>query len=113
MSHIYHLAPAARWESWPSGTPYLPAEYQADGFIHCTAGDELMLNVANTFYRGAEGGFVLLVIAVDRLTSPLVWEQSSDGLAPLFPHIYGPIDVEALVEIRAVRRAEDGTFLSW
>jgi hypothetical protein len=29
---------------------------------------------------------VLLVIAVDRLTSPLVWEQSSDHLAPLFPH---------------------------
>lgn len=113
MSHIYHLAPAARWESWPNDTPYLPAEYQADGFIHCTAGDELMLNVANTFYRSASGRFVLLVIAADRLTSPLVWEQPGDHLAPLFPHIYGPIDAAAIVEVRAVRRAEDGTFLGW
>jgi uncharacterized protein (DUF952 family) len=113
MSNIYHLAPAARWETWPEGAPYLPTEYEADGFIHCTAGDELMLKVANSFYRGAGGNFVLLVIDTDRLTSPLVWEQSTDGLASLFPHIYGLIDSTAIVEIRVVRRAEDGTFLGW
>jgi uncharacterized protein (DUF952 family) len=110
---IYHLAPAARWRDWPSGAPYLPAEYDADSFIHCTAGDGLMLQVANTFYRNAPDDFVLLVIDPDRLTAPLRWERSTDGLAQLFPHIYGPIDRAAIVEVRAVRRRTDGEFLGW
>jgi len=110
---IYHLAPAARWRDWPADAPYLAAEYNADGFVHCTAGDDLMLEVANRFYRDVPGDFVLLVIDADRLTSPLKWEQSTDGLAQLFPHIYGPIDPAAVVEVRAVRRGEQGRFLGW
>jgi uncharacterized protein (DUF952 family) len=110
---IYHLAPAARWHAWPSGEGYLPAEYEADGFVHCTAGDDLMLRVANRFYRDAPGDFVLLEIAPARLTSELRWEASGDDLAPAFPHVYGPIDRAAIVAVRAVRRAPDGAFLGW
>src|SRR5262245_16204497 len=113
MGHIYHLAPAARWETWPAGQAYLPAEYEQDGFVHCTAGDALMLRVANAFYRNAPGGFVLLVIDPERLTSELRWEESTDALAQPFPHIYGPIDREAIVEVRAVRRSVEGEFLGW
>jgi uncharacterized protein (DUF952 family) len=113
MQLIYHLAPAERWHGWPAGTPYLPAEYSADGFVHCTAGEALMLQVANSFYRHAPGDFVMLSIDPGQLTAPLKWEQSTDGLASLFPHIYGPIDQAAIVEVRAVRRAADGEFLGW
>jgi uncharacterized protein (DUF952 family) len=113
MDTIYHLAPAARWHDWPAGTPYLPTEYNADGFVHCTAGDELMLRVANAVYRGVAGDFVLLIIDSRRLTAPLKWERSTDALAAVFPHIYGPIDRAAIVEVRAVNREADGTFLGW
>jgi uncharacterized protein (DUF952 family) len=113
MTPIYHMAPAARWREWPDDTPYLPAEYDAERFIHCTAGDELMLKVANAIYRDAAGDFVLLVIDQARLTSPVKWEASNDGFAPLFPHIYGPIDRAAVVEVRSVRRGRDGEFLGW
>ncbi|HEY3230534.1 MAG TPA: DUF952 domain-containing protein [Roseiflexaceae bacterium] len=113
MDPIYHLAPAARWRDWPAGTPYLPAEYDADGFVHCTAGDELMLTVANHVYRDTPGDFVLLVIDPARLTSPVKWERPGDDLAPLFPHIYGPIDRTAVVEVHQVRRGADGEFLGW
>lgn len=113
MSLIYHLAPAQRWNSWPAERAYLPAEYEADGFIHCTAGDELMIAVANRFYRAAPGDFVLLVIDTERLQAPLRWDAVADGLAPEFPHIYGPIDRAAIVEVRAVRRGADGAFLGW
>jgi uncharacterized protein (DUF952 family) len=113
MDTIYHLAPAVRWHAWPADQSYLPAEYAADGFVHCTAGDELMLRVANAIYRGAPGDFVMLVIDPRCLTAPLRWERSTDGLAAVFPHIYGPIDRGAVVEVRAVSRAADGTFLNW
>ncbi|MEN9936290.1 MAG: hypothetical protein RLZZ387_2869 [Chloroflexota bacterium] len=112
MDVIYHLAPAARWQGWPQGAAYLPAEYEADGFVHCTGGVDLMLRVANTFYREVPGGFVLLAIDPARLSSELRWERPGDDLAPLFPHLYGPIDHEAIVGVSQATRAQDGTFLS-
>ena len=104
---------AARWHAWPNDQPYLPAEYDSDGFIHCTARDALMIAVANRFYPPTAGEYVLLVIDPARLTVPLKWEASGDDLAALFPHIYGPIDRAAVLEVRAVLRAADGEFLGW
>lgn len=121
MSTIFHLAPAERWHKWPAAQSYLPAEYSTDGFVHCTAEYDLMHHVANRFYRGTPGDFVMLVIDPDRLSAPLRWEApvhpdrlaGSDAAAPLFPHIYGPIDRAAVIEVRPVRRAESGEFLGW
>ncbi len=111
MTVIYHLAPADRWTTWPGDTPYVPAEFDTDGFVHCTAGDELMLQVANTVYRDVPGDFVLLVIDVALLASEVRWERpAGPELAPLFPHIYGPIPAAAVVAVRVAQRNGDGTF---
>jgi len=106
---ILHLAPAERWRTWPEGKSYLPDAYADDGFVHCTAGDELMLAVANRFYREVPGAFVALTIDPGLLTPEVRWEASGDELAPLFPHVYGPIDAAAVVGVRPVLRAADGT----
>jgi uncharacterized protein (DUF952 family) len=112
--YVYHLAPAERWRGWPARTPYEPAEHAADGFVHCTAGEELMLAVANRFYRQVPGPFVLLTLDVERLDAPLRWEESpTDDLAPVFPHLYGPINHGAVVSVREAVRAPDGTFQRW
>ena len=109
---IFHMAPAERWTTWPDHEPYVPAEFTADGFVHCTAGEALMARVANTLYRDTPGDFVLLVIDVDALTAPVRWEAPAGAdLAPLFPHIYGPINREAIIEVRRIQRAADGVFL--
>jgi uncharacterized protein (DUF952 family) len=107
------LAPATRWNSWPEGAPYLPADYTADGFVHCSPDDVVMLAVANNFYRDEPGDFVMLLIDPARLSAPLKWERPDDDLAPEFPHIYGPIDRAAVVDVRAVRRGADGEFFGW
>lgn len=111
MNTIYHLVPAERWRAWPTDAPYLPAEYEADGFIHCTRSDELMLQVANRFYRSVSGDFRLLVIDPEKLTAPLRWERPADDLAPLFPHIYGPIDRAAIIGERELLRDTSGDFI--
>lgn len=72
-----------------------------------------MLKVANTFYRQVPGAFVLLVIDSTLLHTPLRWEQSTDQLATMFPHIYGPINREAVLAVRPMIRDADGTFLAW
>jgi uncharacterized protein (DUF952 family) len=114
MTQIYHMVPTARWQTWPSDTPYLPAEYEKDGFVHCTAGDALMLKVANRFYTGVVGDFQLLVIETERLTSELKWEAPTPGdtLAPLFPHIYGPINRDAVIGVRTIQRDAEGRFVA-
>ncbi|CAF3702300.1 unnamed protein product [Rotaria socialis] len=115
MSFIYHLAPATRWYTWSEDKPYLPAEYDKDGFIHCTSGDELMIKVANRFYKGVPGDYVLLVLDITKLkgpASPVKWEEASE-FDSLFPHIYGAIDRNAVVEVRSLQRTDDGTFVGW
>lgn len=114
MSLIYHMVPATRWQTWSPDAPYLPAEYEKDGFVHCTAGDDLMLKVANHFYTNVPGDFGLLVIDTERLTSVLKWESPTPGdtLAPLFPHIYGSINLDAVVAVRTMQRNAEGQFVA-
>lgn len=115
MSLIYHLTPTARWHSWPENQPYLPADFEREGFIHCTSGDELMIKVANQYHQNTPGDHVLLVVDMSKLnesTSPIKWEKSRVfGLD--FPHIYGPINRDAVVEVRTMQRSDDGTFVGW
>lgn len=108
------MALASRWQTWPQNTPYLPEAYADDGFIHCTAGDALMIKVANTFYRSVPGTFVALVVETGLLTSRLEWEAPSpgDALAPSFPHIYGPINLDAIVDVKTMVRDATGTFIA-
>lgn len=102
-----HLVPEAVWTSREPGRPYLPEAYPADGFIHCTDGDEAMISVANRFYRSDERPFLLLGIDLDRTGSPWRFDDPSG----IYPHVYGPIDPTSVFEVRALLRDSDGTFL--
>lgn len=76
-----------------------------EGFIHCSQ-PEQMLEVANRYYQGFPDT-VLLWISPDRVTSEIRWE-SSDGAR--FPHIYGPINLDALISITDLKPDVDGTY---
>jgi uncharacterized protein (DUF952 family) len=116
--YIHHLVPATEYRAVPAGQAYLPAQFAADGFIHCTTEIEVLLHIANTFYQDAPGEFLVLVIDPARLTSPLRYEPPSPTPAAgplvgrLFPHIYGPLNASAVIAVRPAQRAANGTFLS-
>ena len=73
--------PAGR--SWRDGGGYEPPSLAAEGFVHCTGDDDLMLAVANRFYAGA-GDLVVVTLDDARLTSEVRWEAPAhpDGGAP-------------------------------
>jgi uncharacterized protein (DUF952 family) len=103
---VLHLMPAAAWRAWQAGGAYEPVSLAGEGFVHCTAGDQLMLDVANRFYAGADD-VVAVALETDRLTSEVRWEAPAhpDGTAaaddgPRFPHVYGPLDRSAVVGVR-------------
>ena len=105
---IYHLTSAEYFNSLPADQPYLPREFERDGFIHCTKGEERLLLVADTIYRRVPGDFLALVIDERKVASPLKYENVG-GI--LFPHIYGALNRDAIVRTVKMGRREDGTFL--
>jgi uncharacterized protein (DUF952 family) len=102
-----HLVPAAYFDACDPNAPYLPEAFERDGFIHCTDGAENVADVANRYYREDPRLFVVLVIDVAKVSSRVVYE---DDLG-IYPHIYGPLDREAIVRTAPVPRTLDGTFL--
>ena len=101
-----HLVPQAVWDAHDPGVPYLPAAYPVDGFVHCTDGDGLMVEVANRFYRDDPRSFLLLTLDLDRTGSP--WRFDDAGRK--YPHVYGPIDPASVLDARRMVRDPDGTF---
>jgi len=67
------------------------------------------MRVANSFYAG-EHGLVLLAIDPAHLTSELRWEPGTDLPTELFPHIYGPLNVDAVVSVLSLEPGMDGKF---
>ena len=79
-------------------------------FIHLSAPQQVHLP-ANRLYRG-RGDLVLLHIDPARLNSPVCWEPgvTTDPESMLFPHLYGPLPVRAVVGVTPYRPGPDGTF---
>jgi uncharacterized protein (DUF952 family) len=103
-----HLTPAEIWEGQNSTAHYLPEAYAADGFIHCTIGEENLIAVANAFYAGDAREQVVLEIEPSRLTVPVRFEDPGR----IYPHLHGPLNREAVVAVRRVRRGGDGVFVA-
>ena len=102
-----HLVPEAVWDAHDAGAPYLPDAYPDDGFVHCTDGDELMVDVANRFYRDDPRPFLLLTLDLERTGSP--WRFDDAGRQ--YPHVYGPIDPASVLDVRRLARDPDGRFV--
>lgn len=80
------------------------------GFIHLSTPGQVHLP-ANRLYRGRDD-LVLLFIDQALLDSPVRWEPgvATDPEAMLFPHLYGPLPLRAVIRVTAYPPAPDGTF---
>lgn len=104
---IYHMLPAATWDALAPSAAYAAASLAQEGFIHCTAQPAWLLQVANRFYRGEPGPWLILAIDTQALAAPVRWE-AADG--HLFPHVYGPLNRSAIVAVNSFPRGADGEF---
>jgi uncharacterized protein (DUF952 family) len=108
MSIIYHLAPIDYFHAQPPDRPYTPAEFDREGFIHCTTGDEQLVIVANRYYRTDDRAFLVIVIDEDRVMAEIKYEPGKDEV--LYPHIYGALNHSAIVSVLRMPRLPDGSF---
>jgi uncharacterized protein (DUF952 family) len=100
---IFHITFRKDWQAAQAKGEYTTESLHSEGFIHCSNLHQV-LPVAEKFYKG-QSDLVLLMIDPSRLTSTLKWEAPAGGVPPglsagdLFPHIYGPLNLDAVVNV--------------
>ncbi len=92
---IYHIVLPDVWEKFKDEKFYEAESLQTEGFIHCSFAEQIE-TVLNRYYKDTER-VLLLKIETEKLTSELINEPSTGG--EIYPHIYGKINTEAIVEI--------------
>lgn len=93
---ILHLTTRAEWEAARASGRYAPPSLAAEGFIHFSDVTQVA-RVAAARFAGVPD-LVVLCVPVDRLDAPLRYETSDAG-AERFPHLYGPLDVDAVARV--------------
>lgn len=110
---IYHVVPLDDWHTAPE-RPYAPASLAEDGFVHCSPDEATTLAVVNAFYRTGPRPLLALVLDESRLTATCAWEAAAPAPPPgvaegtRFPHVFGPIDRDAVTRVLEVRWDENG-----
>ncbi len=117
MTLIYHILPWADWQAAQAAGSYRAESLAAQGFIHASTRDQVV-RVANAVFRG-QSGLALLVIEPDRLAAPLKFEapvhpasgQPDTAVNEQFPHLYGALNLDAVIRVVDFPTQPDGTFM--
>ena len=88
---IYHIAIHGEWDAQADMPTYVPDRYRKDWFIHCSELQQLE-RVADYNLRG-RSDLLLLEIMPTRLQPETRYQQ---GGREKYPHIYGPINRDAI-----------------
>ena len=102
----YHLTPEEVWVAQAKEDAYRPEAFADEGFIHCTDGEANLLAVANRYYQCDKRPYVVLAVDLDRVAVPVRYEDPDR----IYPHIYGALNRDAVVEVRRAVRLASGSF---
>ena len=105
LERIFHIATAADWrralETGSYTTSTLGVPLEEEGFIHASRRDQVQ-GVFDRYYRGAGEHLVLLTIDPSGLTDAEVRVEAVGD--DTYPHVYGPINRGAVVEVAPLDR---------
>jgi uncharacterized protein (DUF952 family) len=109
---LLHLCSGQDWLRAQARGELRPESLASVGFVHLSTPEQVHLP-ANRIY-GGRTDLVLLHIDPARLDSAVRWEPGTpaDPQTMLFPHLYGPLPADAVVEVVDYRPGPDGTFSS-
>jgi uncharacterized protein (DUF952 family) len=107
---ILHICTRDEWATAQAAGVYTADSLASQGFIHCSTEEQVHVP-ATALFHGRQD-MLLLEIDESRLPKPIVWEEGDpphpDGW--LFPHLYAPVPVTAVVATRTYIPGSDGSF---
>jgi len=92
---IYHITTNADWTAQRDSPTYEAASLATEGFIHLSTSEQVV-GVLERYYRNVPE-LLLLHVDPDKLTAELRYEAATNN--DLFPHLYGPLNRDAVVNI--------------
>jgi uncharacterized protein (DUF952 family) len=103
---IYKICPASAWREAERQGVFLgsPVDLR-DGFIHFSTAAQVEETARKHFF--GQAALFLIAIDADRLGGALRWERSRNN--ELFPHLYGELDLGAVIRIISLRTRSDGS----
>lgn len=107
MNITYHLVPKAYFEAQNPDVGYLPARFAEEGFIHCTDGELMLSRKAVQYYAQLQDELLILFIDRAKLSAPVRYDDPEH----LFPHIYGPVNRDAIVKVSRMVRDRKGEWI--
>jgi len=112
MAILLHITYQNEWTLALENSQYVAPSLETEGFIHCSTFAQVV-KTANLFFNGQDG-LVILAIDEERLTAPVRYENPTylddPNAGQEFPHIYGPINTDAVVHVVELAAGRDGQF---
>jgi uncharacterized protein (DUF952 family) len=96
MALIYHLTAKQAWQASQDCGLYASPALAEEGFIHCCE-ERQKLDIRRRYFADTKD-LLCLTIETLKLTSPLIYDWSP-SLEDTFPHIYGPINTDAVISV--------------
>lgn len=106
MTYIVHVLSRADWEAFREQEKYRPRSLDEQGFVHCSKLGQIGL-VAD-YNHADEDELVLALLDVSRLNAPVRYETDGEDGKSAFPHVYGPLILDAVVETFPFEQDETG-----
>ena len=106
MSLLLHITSRAQWDRARFAGAYRTGSLDTEGFIHCSTRNQV-LDVANAHFQG-QSDLVLLCIESSRVQAPIQFDAIETG--ERFPHIYGPLNTDAVTRSVPFSAGPDGRF---
>lgn len=76
MDITFHGTPAAHFDSLDPGQAYVPANFERDGFIHCTDGERRLADTLTAYYSDSPGDWLVLHIDKERVRPEIRYEET-------------------------------------
>jgi uncharacterized protein (DUF952 family)/RimJ/RimL family protein N-acetyltransferase len=105
---IFHITTRAAWQAAQASGTLIPASFASVGFTHCSQREQVLW-VANGKFR-SQRDLLLLEIDARRVQAEIRWEPVDHTF---FPHIYGPLNIDAVAAARALIPDPDGFFRTY
>lgn len=99
MPLIYHITTSEEWNRAIQKGQYESSSLKEEGFIHCSE-ERQVADVLKRYFSG-KTNLVKLTIDTEKLTSQLIYDWSN-AIEDTFPHVYGPINLDAIVAVDAI-----------
>ncbi len=105
---IFHIATAKDVAEAIDNDLYFCDSLENEGFIHCSTRDQIV-PVANRYYS-SHVDLSLLLINENEVSAPIKYESPLYPSSEKYPHIYGPIRMQAVKQIINLHPGKDGSF---